>query len=152
MRAMFAALLTQRGYGSRYWKFVAEKEQSLLAEFADLPSASFDTPKLWTIDGSKTKSLIDHITDYQNNSVTQISCKTNSLAESLKHAKWAGAMAKVEQGESPDRWQVLPRECLLPHDAGACPWLVCMLKNHWCHCPNAWPTPGLGGFARSPDT
>ena len=31
----------------------------------------FDTPKLWTKGGSKTKSLIDHITDFQNNSVTQ---------------------------------------------------------------------------------
>ena len=27
--------------------------------------------------------------------------------------------------------------------------LVCVLKNHWHHGPNAWPVPGLGLFARS---
>ena len=134
---------------------MAEKEQSLLAdmvEFADLQSASLDTPKLWTKDGSKTKSLIDHITDNQNISVTQISCKTNSLTESLRHVMWIGAMARMEQSEcaqSPDTWQVLPSECLFPHDAGACSWLVCMLKNLWRYGPNAWPMPGLGEFARS---
>ena len=103
-------------------------------------------------DGFKTKSLIDHITDCQNNSVTQIFCKTNGLTESLRHAKWTGAMARLEQGEcvqSPDTWQVFPSECLFPRDAGACPWLVCMFKKHWRYGPNAWPMPGLGGFARS---
>ena len=81
IRARLATRPTQGSCGSRYAKFVVEKEPALLADmvdFADLQSASFDTPKLWTKDGSKTKSLIDHITDYQNNSVTQISCKTNS--------------------------------------------------------------------------
>ena len=115
--------------------------------FADLQSATFHTPKLWTKDGSKSKSLTDHITDYQNNSVTQSSCRTNSLTECLRHAKWNGAMARSEQGacvQSPDPWQVLFGHCLFPHDAGACPWLVCMLKNCWGFGPN-----GLGEFARS---
>ena len=134
---------------------MAVKEQSLLAdmvEIAELQSASFDTPKLWTKDGSKTKSLIDHITDFQNNSVTQIFCKTNSLTGSLRHAKWIGAMARLEQREcvqSPDTWQVFLSECLFPHVVGACFWLMCMLKNHWRYGPNAWPILGLGGFARS---
>ena len=90
IRARLATRLTQGGYGSRYAKFVAEKEQSLLADmvaFADLQSASFDTPKLWTKDGSKTKSLIDHITDCQNNSVTQISCKTNRESQA-RQVEW----------------------------------------------------------------
>ena len=39
--------------------------------------------------------------------------------------------------QPPDTWQVPPSECLLPHDTGACPWWVCMLKNHWRHGPNA---------------
>ena len=45
IRARLVTRLAQGGYGSRCAKFVAEKEQSLLAdmvEFADLPSASFD--------------------------------------------------------------------------------------------------------------
>ena len=154
-RARLATRLTQGRYGSRYAKVVAEEEQSLLADmvgFAELQSASFDTPELWTKDGSKTKSLIDQITDFQNNSVTQIFCKTNSFTESLMHAKWIGAMARLEQREcvqSPDTLQVFLSECLFPHDVGACFWLMCMLKNHWCYGPNAWPMLGLRGFARS---
>ena len=35
IRARLATRLTQGGYGSRYAKFVAEKEQSLLAELVE---------------------------------------------------------------------------------------------------------------------
>ena len=99
-----------------------------MVEFADLQSASFDTPKLWTKDGS-TKSLID-ITDYQNNSVTQISCKTNSLTESLRHAKWTGAMArlwsKVDVCSLQTRgWSFLANACFHTMLAGALGWCAC---------------------------
>ena len=50
---------------------------------------------------------------------------------------------------SSDTWQVFLSGCLFPHDVGARLWLVCMLKNHGGHGPNAWPLPRLGGFARS---
>ena len=75
IRARLATRLAQGGYGSTS-EICGKKEQSLpadMVETGDLPSASFGTPKLWTKDGSKTKSLIDHITDSQTNSVTQIS-------------------------------------------------------------------------------
>ena len=90
IRARLATRLIHGGYGSRYAKLVGEMEQSLGADMvalADLQSASFDTPKLWTRDGSKTKTLMDHTTDCQNTSVTQISCRTNSLTEIPWHSK-----------------------------------------------------------------
>ena len=110
-RARLATRLTQGGRGSRRANFVAEKEQSLLAdvvEFADCHQHRTIHRNSGPRMAPKTKSLIDHITDYQNNSVTQISCKTNSLTESPRHAKWTGAVARVQQGacvQSPDTWQ-----------------------------------------------
>ena len=150
-RHKVAGRLVLGGYGQRYAKLAAERIQNMAdisKDFIDPTEWKNDTPVLWTQGSAKGKAMFETISKYQEKSIVQVNDKAKSLIEALKTNKWTGAMAKLDQGESVDAsWTGLPGTCSYAHDLGACPWLVSLQRHVWRCGPNAYPLPGIGGFA-----